>query len=461
MKRLVPPPTTQTKTVHRWLVASGVATFVLRIASITVILCGKLTHAQSALGEPEEAIIHYEDSANLTDPVSQLQRRISNGETQLRHEPGRGYLRSLLKELGISSDSQCLLFSKTSSQNEHIGPTTPRAIYYNDQVYVGWVQQGDVIDLVSVDASKGCIFFTLDQTELVPPRITRQSDCIRCHVGHKTSGIPGVLVRSVFTDPDGHPVTQVADFVSGHHSPLNRRWAGWYATGQLENDTHLGNFFLVDRTRPTSFEPPPYQAVADLRDRFNVDPYLTPHSDVVALLVLEHQIGMQNRLVRLNYDARLNADVSGGHGPGGSGLKPYALAADALLEYMLFRNETQLKGRVTGTSGFAAAFQALGPQDRKGRSLRDFDLVHRIFRYPCSYLIYSPAFDALPSDVKAFLWARLEKILSGTDPAFANLSCEDRLAIREILEDTKPDYKAWREANPPASGPGVQNDLGK
>ena len=422
------------------------------IASLMPWFCGLPAFGQTALGDPEEATIHYEDTTGLADPVSQLRTRILLGETALQHEPHRGYLDSLLKELGIPNDSQSLVFSKTSSQNDHIGPATPRAIYFNDQVYIGWVPQGEVIDIVSVDPSRGCIFFTLEQTESTRPQFARPSDCIRCHQSPKTSGVPGVLVRSVFTGPDGYPVSQIADFVSGHNSPLSRRWGGWYVTGRVENDTHLGNFLLPDRT-PPSMEPTAYRPVTNLSASFDVRPYLTRDSDVVALLVLEHQIRMQNLLIRLNYDARLAQVASMVSSPRVAETTPYALAAEALLEYMLFRNETPLKGRVSGTFGFAAAFQAVGPRDRRGRSLRDFDLVHRIFRYPCSYLIYSPSFDALPADVKAYLWTRLDTIFAGMDPipSYSTMPPEERRALREILEDTKPEYKAWRKAHEPTA----------
>ncbi len=423
------------------------------VVTLLLGICRFPAFGQTALGEPEEAVIHYQDSSGLSDPISRLQSRIQRGETVLQHEPQRGYLSSLLKELGISSHSQCLVFSKTSSQNTHIGPATPRAIYFNDQVYIGWVPQGEVIDIVSVDPSRGCIFFTLDQTESIRPQFARQLDCIRCHQGPKTSGVPGVLVRSVFTGPDGYPVSQISDFVSGHNSPLSRRWGGWYVTGRIENDAHLGNFFLPDRTPPPSMEPMAYRPVTNLCANFDVNPYLTPDSDVVALLVLEHQIRMQNLLIRLNYDARLAQAASMVSSPRVAETTPYALAAEALLEYMLFRNETPLKGKVSGTSGFSATFQAAGPRDRRGRSLRDLDLTHRIFRYPCSYLIYSPSFDALPDDVKAYLWTRLDTIFAGKDSTqcYATIPLEDRQALREILEDTKPEYSAWRKVHEPAA----------
>lgn len=114
--------------------------------------------------------------------------------------------------------------------------------------------------------------------------------------------------------------------------------------------------------------------------------------------------------------------------------------AEKLLKYLLFTEETPLDGRITGTSQFAQEFAARGPRDRQDRSLRDFDLERRLFKYPCSYEIYSAAFDGLPDVVKDYVYRRLYEVLTGQDQSsdFARLSTPDRQAIREILCDTKP-----------------------
>jgi hypothetical protein len=122
--------------------------------------------------------------------------------------------------------------------------------------------------------------------------------------------------------------------------------------------------------------------------------------------------------------------------------------AEELVRYLLFTNEAPLDSPVKGTSGFAEEFAARGPRDSKGRSLRDFDLRTRIFKYPCSYLVYSEDFDALPGPAKAYVYRRLLEILSGRDqsPEFARLTAEDRTAILEILLATKPGLPAeWQK----------------
>jgi hypothetical protein len=80
--------------------------------------------------------------------------------------------------------------------------------------------------------------------------------------------------------------------------------------------------------------------------------------------------------------------------------------------------------------------------------LREFDLQTRLFKYPCSFLIYSEAFDELPTVMKEHLLERLWAILNGTDKSedFAHLREEDRTAVREILLATKPNLPAyWKQ----------------
>jgi hypothetical protein len=121
---------------------------------------------------------------------------------------------------------------------------------------------------------------------------------------------------------------------------------------------------------------------------------------------------------------------------------------------MLFRNEAPLAGPVTGTSPFAAEFQKGGPRDAKRRSLRELDLKTRLVRYPCSYLIYSKSFDALPDVMKHYLWLRLEQVLNGQDrsPLYATMSLSDRQAVFEILVETKPEFRQWLRRRALAGG---------
>jgi hypothetical protein len=120
-------------------------------------------------------------------------------------------------------------------------------------------------------------------------------------------------------------------------------------------------------------------------------------------------------------------------------------AGDDLLAALLFVDEAPITAPIAGTSTFAEQFARIGPRDGHGRSLRDFDLQRRLFRHPCSYLIYSPSFQQLPGEMRDYVWRRMGEILTGRDRSerFAHLSDHDRRAIAEILRDTLPELPVW------------------
>jgi hypothetical protein len=375
-----------------------------------------------------DAPVNYR-SADLHDPIAELQKRMDRGEVQLRYEAGQTYLRSVLAELKIPADSQTLVYSKTSFQYSKISPDKPRALYFNDDVYVGRVHDGMALEFVSFDPMQGAIFYILDEHKSDKPRFERANlDCIQCHISNvQTKGVPGVMVRSIFTTPTGAQLGGSPAYVSGHESPLQQRWGGWYVTGKASQQ-HLGRATLPD----TSF-------------------YITDTSDIVAHLVLDHQTQMHNIITQTNYQTRL-AQHSGA--PAAKQL--YEKSAEQLVRYLLFAKEAKLEGPVEGDSGYAKEFASRGPRDPRGRSLRDFDLQTRLFKYPCSYLIYSEAFDTIPGPAKEFIWRRLYEVLSGHDqtPEFAALSTEDRRAIFEILVATKPGLPAeWYQTSVASTHP--------
>jgi hypothetical protein len=123
-------------------------------------------------------------------------------------------------------------------------------------------------------------------------------------------------------------------------------------------------------------------------------------------------------------------------------------AGEPLVEYLLFSGEAKLIAPIRGTSGFAEQFAQRGPRDRRSRSLRDLDLQTRLFKYPCSYLVYSPSFAALPYEVKNYVLRRMHEVLNGQDSSskFAHLSAADRAAIREILDETLPEWSGHRSS---------------
>ena len=426
---------------------------------------GDASFGQEAPGPGYDPVIHYGSTDGLADPVTLLRQRLADRSVRLEYEPKRGFLTSLLKELRVPVTSQALVFSKTSSQRDQTSPHTPRAIYFSDDVAVGWVPGGQFIDIASVDPSRGPIFYTLSQSADTSPRFARGTDCMQCHLGSKTLNVPGLLVRSFYTASDGTPLGKVDGFLSGHNSSLRDRWGGWYVTGTHAREFHLGNIFATNFDSPQQLDISAGANLADLRERFDTRAYLSPASDIVALLVLEHQVRMQNLITLAHYETRYALDEQAGPAVAdkdnpvtdltGLAQERVARAGERLLEYMLFRDEAPVKGPIKGTTAFAEEFQLLGPRDSKGRSLRELELTHRLFRYPCSFLIYSPSFDTLPQEMKTYLWQRLEQILTGKDNGrtYSDMAIQDRQDVMEILRNTKQEFAQWVRTHEVVSGP--------
>lgn len=401
------------------------------------------------------------DYANgpLSDPVTRLIERLDRGEARLEYDERHGWLPSLLEALEVPVSSQMLVFSKTSLQRHRITPRHPRALYFNDDVYVGWCYRGDVLEVSSVDPRQGAIFFSVDQTVKEKPVITRQMDrCTLCHSSSQTQGVPGHLVRSVFPDRAGEPVFASGTFRIDHRSPFEQRWGGWYVTGTHGGQRHMGNVMVMRGSDPATLDREAGANLTDVSDRFAARDYLTPHSDIVALMVLEHQVTMHNLITNASYATRIALhqeeelrellETKEGERSAGTAARIRG-AGEPLLRYMLFCGEAPLTDSIRGTSGFAEEFARRGPRDARGRSLRDFDLRTRMFRYPCSFLIHSESFAALPEPMKEYIYRRLWDVLTGADddPQFAHLSDADRTAILEILRDTLADLPAYWHAS--------------
>jgi hypothetical protein len=412
--------------------------------------------------EIESDPINY-SATKPRNAVSRLEERLAAGQATLQFEPGRGYLRSLMQALDVPASSQVLVYSKTSFQRERISPRTPRAIYFNDEVMVGFCLHGPVMEISAADELIGTAYYTLDQAEGPSPRPVRQTDsCLLCHSSSVTQGIPGHLVRSVFVDRDGFPLLASGSFRTDHASPLSERWGGWYVTGKSGRQKHMGNLICAGSKRPETQDNADGVNLLELKGKFPTRRYLTPHSDIVALMVLEHQAGMLNRLARaaietrmaLHYEREINKALGRAETePSESARSRIRGAGDAVVSYLFFAGEARLTDRVEGTSAFAQEFAARGPRDSKGRSLRDFDLKTRLFRFPCSYLIYSRAFDRLPDAVKNYIYQRMWEILTTgrTANGEPGLTSDLREAIVQILRETKPDLPDyWRASSPPS-----------
>jgi len=408
------------------------------------VLAVLLVPAIRAQSKDEAPRVTFDDDANyytkaIADgPVARLQERIEEGQVNLKYDPACGYLLSILDELKVSKSSRLLVFSKTSSQRERISPKTPRAIYFNHEVYLGWIPGSPTLEISCIDPKLGAVFYTLEQRETAKPRFVRNDQCLECHTSSRTLGVPGYVVRSFVTDENGVVDLNHGISLVDHRTPIVARWGGWYVCGTHGSQIHLGNLIGAKAFERQKLEPNYLGNLTELSRFFDTSKYPQPTSDIVALMVLEHQARMQNLITRLNYDANLALKEQGDT----SSLRGGALT---LLKYLLFVEETPLVSPINGPSGFAQWFESQGPTDKQGRSLRQFDLQTRLFKYPCSYMIYSKAFDQLPREMKLMLYSRLWKILSGTDsdPAFQKIPEETKRAIRDILIETKPDIPRY------------------
>lgn len=416
-------------------------------------------HSQGQL--QEDPAIGYRN-AGRNDAIARLQQRLNRGEVKLDYSEAQGYLPAVLKLLSVPAQSQGLVFSKTSFQLHRISPANPRALYFNDEVYVGWVRGGDVLELAAVDPQLGGVFYMLEQTKTNRPVFVRNDECLQCHASQNTKGVPGFVVRSVFPDRRGYPLAPLGSRVTSHSSPLNERWGGWYVTGTHGAERHLGNLLFDERMNPDRIEATSGLNLAKPPAPADLSEHLTPHSDIVALLVLEHQTQMHNLIARLNYETRIalqqQAALNEVLGRPADELtdgtrRRIARAVDEVLRALLFVNEARFNAPIKGTTSYASDFTARGLRDARGRSLRDFDLQRRLFRYPCSYLIYSAAFDALPPVALEAVYRGLWQALTGQtqDKELAALPLADRQAVLEILRATKSNLPPYFQQAAPAT----------
>ena len=387
--------------------------------------------------------IRYSESISK-DPVALLERKIQRGELVLPQDPQFGVLPGLLKELNVPVESQVLVFSKTSLQIHKISPSNPRALYFNDSVYVGYVPGSSILELAANDPDLGAVFYTLDFAPLAEANqgvqlVRDRGQCLSCHATSRTENVPGYLVRSIYPDASGRPRTGTSSYTTDYRSLFQTRWGGWYVTGTHGQMRHLGNAFALDRSDPQKMDLEAGANRSELPSRVKPKLHLQPHSDLVALMVLEHQIRVHNLITKANYEARqaVAMDVSMNQALGrDSGYRSESTqrriqsAASSLADAILMRNESPLEQVVQGTSSFAETFASQGPLDSQNRSLRQFDLQTRLFRHRLSYLIYTPEFQALPKEILVPLRAHLQE----------TLRTDEYRAEREILEDTLPGW---------------------
>ncbi|QDT89912.1 hypothetical protein [Gimesia algae] len=382
----------------------------------------------------ESKPINYSHSAP-NNAISRLQAAINSGERILPYEDQFGYLRGVLKELDVPQSSQMLTFLKSSLQRPLIAPKNARALYFGDDAYVGYVPDG-MLEIIVPDEKLGMVFYTLEQNS-EKPRFERQvSRCMTCHSSSRTKNIPGLQVRSMMTDPGGEPVLSAGSYRTDHSSPFEKRWGGWFVSGTHGDAHHLGNFQLPDKKRPQQpIDNVTGVNVIDLSQLTDLSKQLTPHSDLVALMVFEHQIDAHNLMVRTNYAWQIDVYQERENGEDAR----WKQEADALIDQLLFTTQLHFNQPIQGTSSFADEFSQRELFQGKGSQLRQLDLKTRVFRSPVSYTIGSTFFRALSVPVRSHIVKQIDKRLRAAIDPDDDAGADQRVLLQDLpdllLED--------------------------
>lgn len=402
----------------------------------------------AASDEYELPPVNY--STTLPEDAVQALVKGTSAKT-LRGKQGWELVKELCRSLQVPEASQVLVFSKTSKQNDRISPQTPRAIYFNEEAYIGYAL-GGAVELAVIDPTLGPVFYLVEAAEqkAQPPVFQRDQSCLSCHGGPFSPGVPGLLVRSVFPAASGHPILSQGSTVVGTTTPFEQRWGGWYVTGLHGNGRHRGNVLAVEQADGSCELPAEKGAnLLRLEGFFDTRPYPRTSSDIVALMVLEHQSSTQNVLTKAHHTAlramhmqnslqkELGEPVTGV--PAGTAARILDHCTEDVLDALLFKDEATLPdGGIEGGGDFQEAFAHNARRTAEGRSLKDFQLLNRLFKYRCSYMIYGPTFSHLQPDLKRRILQRLEHILDNRDQPerYAYLGSSERRHIRHILEST-------------------------
>ncbi len=416
----------------------------VQVLSLLLALAGivpALAESDSRPWADLEAPQHDYWNRTLRDPFSQkILDDLQSGRLPLDRSSEKAYLIGLLEALEIPASSQMLVFSTTSLQLRFISPRNPRAIYFNEDLYLGYVPGGR-IEIVSLDPVAGAVFYIFDIPRDQRPAVVERSDrCMNCHAASETGHVPGLVIKSVVPGPRGGSLESFRREETGHAIPFDQRFGGWHVTGTHGIRKHWGN--LIGQLSPDGLitqDIPP-------GERFDFSRYPVPTSDILAHLLHEHQAGFVNRVVEASYRARTY------HREDGATLTPdhereLDRQAEILARYLLFADEAPLpKGGIEGDPEYMKAFLKTRKKASNGLALKDFDLRTHLFRHRCSYMIYSAVFEGLPSKFKSRVYRKLGNALREDSPAkeFAYLPISEKRAIRTILRETLPDLRTSR-----------------
>ena len=378
---------------------------------------------------------HLYHQRPLRDPFTALKPKLESGALPLERGTEKAFLISLLKALDIPVSSQLWVFSTTSLQLRLISPSNPRALYFNDELYVGFIPGGR-IEILSLDPDLGGIYYIFSIPAASEPiQVERSDRCMKCHAGEQTGGVPGIVIKSVVPGPTGGSLNAFRQLESGHGIPFHDRFGGWHVTGGPNLTNHWGNL-------TGSMSAGVITRVPNLPgEAFNVAKYPAATSDLLAHLLLEHQAGFANRVIAATYRAREIAQEAGATLPAKASTELQGIARD-LVRYILFADEAPLpQGGVSGDDAFKRAFLK-NRHVAGGRSLKDLQLTRRLFTHRCSYMVYTPLFLGMPPLLRQEVARELASSLAPGrhDGPGAALEEEEKQAIREILRTTLPEF---------------------
>lgn len=370
----------------------------------------------------------------LKDNFSLWLEKVAKGEAEVPGGNEIEVMRGYFKIFGVPESSQMFVYSATSRQRV-ISPYRPRALYFSDDLYIGYVSGGR-IEVASVDPEVGPVFRIFDFPRggaKATINVDRSDRCMQCHAGHDNNQLPKLVIDSVIVNDAGGSLETWRTVKFGHDVPLAERFGGWHLTGGIRLPNNHAN--QIGKLR---------EGKLDIRENlagtlFRLENFPLPTSEALPMLLLDHQAGFVNLLTEAVYKVReLTAPDHGPLTPADE--KELDLHAAGIVSYLLFQKEAKLPPTgVTGDPAYLKAFAENRRATADGLSLKDFDLKTRLFRHRCSYMIYTDQWAKLPPLVKDRCWKYLQRLLAeGGNGVASWIPGTERTAIRRILKATLP-----------------------
>ncbi|MBK8093449.1 MAG: hypothetical protein IPK32_16080 [Verrucomicrobiaceae bacterium] len=331
------------------------------------------------------------------------------------------------------------MFSGSASQGTKVNPKNPRAIYFNDEVYIG-VVPGGLLEMIGVDAKIGGVLYTFQGVGTGrAPTTTGGAECARCHSRPQSGYAQGFFVRSVIPNDSGMMVGAELLGFEGHERPLGRRFGGWFVTS-AHPDIFGRSGLVAETDAANSRRIMGYRSIQP-GQLYDPKMHLGETSDILVHLLHEHQIGFHNHVARVLMSAE-----DDGLENGQRVMPTHQRDVDDLVEYMLFRREAALpENGIVGNPQFIADFSRNRHAAKSGAALKDLELTTRLLKHRCSYMIYTRPWAEMPPKVKSEVYAKLHAALFGNDVSGRHLPREEKRQIIQILRDTLPDLPAdWK-----------------